>query len=209
MAIVFYYSPWSSAVRVHWALEELGVPYEGKKIDIRAGDQKKPEFLAINPNGKVPALVDDGVPYFESVAINIHLGEKYGVDKGLWPTADSPLRGPALSWIVWDAVSLGYVAGRAMFNSPSEYLPAELQHAGQAEHARKELDGLLGLLETQLATGPYMLGERFSLVDVQVAADLWWYTMVLKLDHAGRPRLKDYVARATERPAWKKISAPA
>jgi glutathione S-transferase len=209
MAIVFYYSPWSSAVRVHWALEELGVPYEGKTIDLKAGQQKSADFLAINPNGKVPSLVDDGVPYFESVAINIHLGEKYGVDKGLWPAADSPLRGPAMSWIVWDAVTLGYAAGRVMFNSPSEYVPAELQHAGQAEHARKELDGLLGLLETQLGAGPYMLGERFSLVDVQVAADLWWYTMVLKLDHAGRPRLKDYIARATERPAWKKVSAPA
>lgn len=204
MAIVFYYSPWSSAARVHWILEELGVPYEGKALDLKAGDQKKPEFLAINPNGKVPALVDDGVPYFESAAINIHLGQKYGVDKGLWPAADAPERGPALSWAVWTAVSLGYVAGRVMYNT-SEYVPAELHHAGQAEHARKELDGLLGLVEAQLAKGPYVLGERLSLVDVQLACDIWWFTTTLKLEHSARPHLKAWLAKMTERPAFKKV----
>ena len=204
MAIVFYYSPWSSAARVHWTLEELGLSYEGKALDLKAGDQKSPAFLEINPNGKVPALVDDGVPYFESAAINIHLGEKYGVDKGLWPAPDAPERGPALSWTVWTAVSLGYVAGKLMFNT-SDYVPAELHHAGQAEQARKELDGLLGLVEARLAKQPYMLGERLSLVDVQLACDLWWFTSVLKLDHAARPHLQAWLAKMTERPAWKKV----
>ncbi|UQA63149.1 glutathione S-transferase family protein [Polyangium aurulentum] len=206
MAIVFYYSPWSSAVRVEVVLEELGLAYEGKKIDLQAGEQKNPEFLEINPNGKVPALVDDGVPYFESAAINMHLGEKYGVDKGLWPAADSPLRGPAMSWLVWTAVSLGYVAGRLMYNT-SQYVPAELHHAGQAEQARKELDSLLGLVEARLSEGPYMLGDRVSLLDVQMACDIWWFTTMLKLDHEPRPRMKEWLARMTERPVWKKVMA--
>jgi glutathione S-transferase len=203
MSIVFYYSPWSSAVRIHVVLEELGVPYEGKQIDLKAGEQRNPEFLKINPNGKIPTLVDDGVPYFESVAITIHLGEKYGVDKGLWPAADSPLRGPAMSWVVWTAVTLGFVAGRVMYNT-SDYVPAELHHAGQAEQARKELDGLLGLVEERLSQGAYMLGERVSLVDVQLACDVWWFTTMLKLDHEQRPRLKAWLAQMTARPAWTK-----
>src|SRR5690348_11281895 len=89
MAIVFYYAPYSSAVRCHWALEELGIRYEGVKIDLKGTDHKTPEFLKLNPNGSVPTLVDDGVPYFESAAINLHLGQKYGVEKGLWPAAGS------------------------------------------------------------------------------------------------------------------------
>src|SRR6266545_4462922 len=98
MALIFYYAPMSSATPVYWALEELGVPFEKVKLDLRAGDQKKPEFLKINPNGQVPALVGDGTPMFESVAILLHLGERYGVDKKLWPAAGTPERMGAMSW---------------------------------------------------------------------------------------------------------------
>jgi glutathione S-transferase len=85
MSLVFYYSPFSSAVTVHWALEELKVPYEKVRIDLQKRDQDKPEFLAKNPNGKVPLLVHDGTPIFESVAILIHLGETFGVERRLFP----------------------------------------------------------------------------------------------------------------------------
>ena len=78
MAITFYYQPMSSAARVHWALEELGIPYEKVKVDLHAGDQKKPDFLKVNPHGKVPALVDGDARLFESAAIILHLGDKYG-----------------------------------------------------------------------------------------------------------------------------------
>jgi glutathione S-transferase len=80
MGIVFYYTPMSSATRVHWALEELGVPYDKVKIDLAKGEQKKPEFLKLNPNGKVPLLVVDGQPVFESLAMLLYLGDTYGVD---------------------------------------------------------------------------------------------------------------------------------
>lgn len=204
MAIQFYYAPMSSAVRVHWALEELGVPYEGVKIDLAAKEQKKPEFLRINPNGKVPAVVDDGIAYFESVAIFIHLGEKYGVSRGLWPASDSPLRGPAMSWTAWAGVSLGFVAGRLLMNIASS-IPDELKHAGQAEQGRKDLGGLFDMLEDRLAGGPYILGEQFSLVDTALGADLWWFTTWTGTDLAKWPRLKAYVERCNERPAYKRV----
>src|SRR5262245_46499620 len=106
MSLVFYYSPMSSASTTHWVLEELGVPYEKVKIDLQAGAQKAPDFLKLNPNGKVPVVVHDGVAIFESAALTIYLGEAFGVDKGLFP-APGPERGAAMKWIVWCNVSLG------------------------------------------------------------------------------------------------------
>src|SRR5579883_1907388 len=101
MALKFYYQPMTSATRVHWALEELGIPYEKHKLDLAAGDQKKPDFLAINPNGKVPAIVDGDAKVFESVAIFAWLGEKYGAERGLWPRVGTAEHAEALSWLVW------------------------------------------------------------------------------------------------------------
>ena len=83
MSITFYYNPMSSAARIHLSLDELGIPYEKVLIDLQAKDQKRPEFLALNPNGKVPTIVIDGQPMFESIAIQIYLGERFGVERGL------------------------------------------------------------------------------------------------------------------------------
>jgi len=90
MSITFYAAPQSSASPVSCALRELGVPHERVNLNLAAGDQRKPEYLALNPNGKVPLLVVDGTPLFEALAILQWLGDTYGVDKGLWPAAGSP-----------------------------------------------------------------------------------------------------------------------
>jgi hypothetical protein len=81
MTLVFHHAPMSSAVTTHWVLEELGVPYDKVKLDLAAGDTRKPAHLAINPNGKVPVIVHDDVPIFESAAISIDLGGTFGVAK--------------------------------------------------------------------------------------------------------------------------------
>jgi glutathione S-transferase len=205
MSITFYYAPYSSAVRVHWALEELGIPYEGVKVDLKAGDQKKPEFLKLNPNGKVPTLVDDGVPYFESVAIIIELGQKYGTAKGLWPKAGTHAYGRAMSWTAWAAASLLNAGTRLMYNTSKE-IPDDQKHAGQAESARKEFEGLLALLDAELADKPYLTGETFTLADALLGADMWWYQMVLVPDLSAWPQLKAWTDRCKERPAFQRIS---
>src|SRR5690606_9857421 len=105
MSIVFYAAPMSSATPVAWALAELDVPHERVPVDLAAGDQRKPEFLRLNPNGKVPTLVVDGTPRFEALAIMTWLGDRYGTANGMWPPADSPERLPALSWSTWAYVS--------------------------------------------------------------------------------------------------------
>src|SRR5262245_11968243 len=98
MGLIFYYAPMSSASPTHWILEELGVPYEKVKVDLQGGESKKPEFLKINPNGKVPTLVHDGTVIFESVAIAIHLGETFGVERKLFP-APGLQRAEAIKWL--------------------------------------------------------------------------------------------------------------
>jgi glutathione S-transferase len=205
MAIVFYYAPHSSAVRTHWALEELGVPYEGVKLDLKAGDTKRPEFLKLNPNGKVPTLVDGGVIYYESAAINIYLGEKYGVTRGLWPAAGTPGHGLAMSWLVWSAATLLEAAGRIMYNTMPE-IPDDLKNAGQAEKGRKDFEALLGQLDAHLDGKPYLTGASFTLADAHVAADMWWYQMGLVPDLGKWPNLKGWVERCMGRPAFKRIS---
>lgn len=97
-SIVLYWHPMSSATPVACALAELGVPHRRVKVDIKAGEQRKPEYLALNPNGKVPTLTVDGAPMFEALAIQLWLAEEYGVAKGLWPAAGTPERLQAMSW---------------------------------------------------------------------------------------------------------------
>src|SRR5436190_24196089 len=105
MSLVFHYAPFSTAGATHFALEELGVPYDKVKVDIINGEQRTPAFTALNPNQKVPVVVHDGQAIFESAAIAIYLGETFGVERGWFP-APGALRAQALQWIVWNNATL-------------------------------------------------------------------------------------------------------
>ena len=205
MSLVFYYSPFSSAATVHWALEELGVPYEKVKIDLKAKDQNKPAFLAVNPNGKVPALVHDGTAIFESVAIVIHLGETFGVDKGLFP-APGLKRAEALKWLVWCNVSLGDALSRFSHNT-SEHYPDELKHAKAGEAAKAEVETHLGILDTALKGKKYLVDDRFSLADVHVGG---WvaYLGMLGFDAKRWPNIDAWLKTCTSRPGYKTAMSP-
>jgi glutathione S-transferase len=189
MSITFYYAPRSTATRVHWALEELEVPYAKVKLDLAAGDHKKPEFLKLNPNGLVPCLVDESTPIFESLAILIHLGQKYGSDRGLWPRLSSPGQGQALAWAVWGSSTLGGAALRFAFGKGDTQVAA-----------RAELEPLLHILDGRLAPGLNVLGERFTLVDIATAASL---SMLARTDLSldAYPQVKEWLARVSSRPA--------
>lgn len=202
MSITFFYSPQSSASRVHWTLEELGVPYEKVKLDLRAGDQRKPEFLAINPNGKVPAVVVDGTPMFESAAIQIFLGERYGVEKGLWPAAGASERAQALSWLLWNQVTLGAAFIR-YFQNTSAWIPAELHHAPTAEAAMKDVHAALALLEARLNGREFVVGDRFTIADLDLAAQCGWAIPMAKIDVSAYPSLQAWLGRTTGRAGFK------
>lgn len=205
MSLIFYYSPMSTAVATHWVLEELKVPYEKVKLDIQAGDTKKPEFLKINPNGCVPALVHDGTAIFESAAIALYLGETFGVEKGLFP-APGPRRGEAMKWIVWTNVSLGGAIGREQFAS-SPRIPAEQHNAAAAAAAHAEAERLLGILDAALAGKTWLLGDAFSVADAHVGAFIG-YAGMIGYDLKKFPNLAAWSARATGRPAFAEVMKP-
>ena len=169
MSLTFYAAPASSSSPVACALLELGVPHERINLDLAARDQKKPEYLALNPNGKVPTLVVNGTPLFEALAILQWLGDEYGIDKGLWPAPGTPARLEALSWTTWGYVTYGAALQR-LFHSSSERSPAERHNAALADATREELQQLLGLLDARLRTKPYLLGSAFSLADLVLCA---------------------------------------
>jgi glutathione S-transferase len=131
MSLVFYYAPWSSATTCLWAIEELELPCEKVKLDLATKATHTPEFLALNPNGVVPLLVQDGVPIYESIAILAHLGETYGVEKKLFP-APGIERAHAFQWLAWMNVTLGGAVHRFLHNT-SDQVPADERNARSGE----------------------------------------------------------------------------
>lgn len=198
MSLTFYYAPYSTAVATHWVLEELAVPYEKVRIDIAKRDQDKPDFRVLNPNGKVPTLVHDGVAIFESAAIAAHLGEQFGVAKRLYPEP-GPRRGKALQWLVWTNVSLAHAIAM--------HQHAKDKHEGLAALAKEEVDRLFKILDDHLATKPWMLGEQFSLVDAHLGAFVSYAGMV-GFPATPYEHVADWLGRLTSRPAFAESHKP-
>jgi len=196
MSLVFYWHPMSSATPIACALAELAVPHERVKIDIRAGEQRTPEYLAINPNGKVPCLVVDGTPLFEGLAIHLWLGEHFGVAKGLWPHDGTPARLEAMSWCTWAYVTYGAVIGRVWLATTDD----ALRDAGHAAAAIRTATALLDLLEARLSQQPWMLGEAYSLVDL-VVGQVVGYGTYLGAAVEAHPAVAAWLQQVQARPA--------
>lgn len=193
--IVLYWHPMSSATPVACALAELGVAHERVKVDITAGEQRRPAFLALNPNGKVPTLTVDGAPMFEAVAIEMWLGETYGVQKGLWPAEGTPERLQAMSWSTWSYVTYGaqlvrLQAARGMGTPDDAH--------GTAGH--KGMDDLLALLDAHLEKQPWMLGETYSLVDLIVGSVIG-YSVYIGAPVQQHPQVLAWLQKVQARPA--------
>lgn len=196
MSLVFYWHPMSSATPIACALAELAVPHERVKIDIRAGEQRTPEYLAINPNGKVPCLVVDGTPLFEALAIHLWLGEHFGVAKGLWPHDGTPARLEAMSWCTWAYVTYGAVIGRVWLATSDD----ALRDADHAAAAIRTATALLDLLQARLSQQPWMLGEAYSLVDL-VVGQVVGYGTYLGAAVEAHPAVAAWLQQVQARPA--------
>lgn len=196
MSLVFYWHPMSSATPVACALAELEVPHERVLIDIRNGEQRTPEYLAINPNGKVPCLVVDGTPLFEGLAIHLWLGDRFGVAKGLWPQDGTPARLEALSWCTWAYVTYGAVIGRVWLATSDD----ALRNADHAAAGIRTATALLDLLEARLSQQPWMLGEAYSLVDL-VVGQVVGYGTYLGAAVEAHPAVAAWLQQVQARPA--------
>ena len=192
--IKLYGVPMSRALRSLWALEEIGVEYESVPVNF-IGDSKKPDYLAINPNGRIPALVDGDLTLFESMAINLYLARKY--DGGLQPRAlEDEAR--AVQWSFWSMTELEPHLLKMLLNRVM--LPEDQRNASEAEAGVADLHAPLGVLDGALADRSYLLGDSFTIADLNVASVLSWAIFV-GLDLTGYPRVKAWFDTCLGRPA--------
>jgi glutathione S-transferase len=188
----------SRAARSLWALEELGVPYELVNTELGTGT-KSPEYKAVNPNGRIPALVDGDLTLFESMAINLYLAKKY--DKGgLWPrTLEDEAR--AVQWSFWGMTELEPQLMVVLMNRM--FLPPNQRDAAAANAAEEKLGPALGVLEGALAGKQYLLGSSFTIADLNLASVLAW-VLFAKVDLAKTPNVKRWLQDCVARPAFAK-----
>jgi GST-like protein len=165
--IDFYFSATPNGLKVRLFLEEAGVEYRIIPVRLAAGEQYKPEFVAISPNGKIPAIVDHAPrhggspqPVFESGAIMLYLAEK----SGRFLPADPRARLDALQWLFWQVAGLGPMAGQAGYFR----VLAALRVDAAVERYTRELTRLYGVLDRRLAGRSFMAGDEFSLADIAV-----------------------------------------
>jgi glutathione S-transferase len=193
--ITLYYSPQSRATGTRVLLEELGAPYDLHVLNMKAGEQRQPAYVAINPLGKVPAIRHGDALVTEQVAIYTYLADLFP-KAGLTPALDDPRRGPYLRWIAYYGSSFEpAVIDRFMKREP----------APVTQSPYSDYDSMLGVLEAQLSKGPYLLGDRMTAADILWGVAFSW-TMMFGLV-PGNDVFKAYAERITSRPAFQRISA--
>lgn len=166
--IKFYFSGAPNPTKVALLMEEAGIAYEAIPVDTRKGDQFKPDFVKINPNSKVPVIVDGDATVFDSNAILLYLAEKTGK---FLPPSSAKNRGELLSWLMFVATGVGPFSGQAVHFT--HMAPGNLEYA-QKRYAY-EAHRHYGILDKHLAGRSYMVGDTYTIVDM----DVWgWARMV-------------------------------
>jgi glutathione S-transferase len=188
--VTFFHSPQSRSAGTLVLLEELGADYELRVLNLRKGEQRQADYLAVNPMGKVPAIVHDGALVTEQGAVYAYLADLYP-EAGITPIIGDPLRGPYLRWLFFYGSSFEpALVDRSLKREPAP--PATSPYG--------DYDTMLKTLTDQLAPGPYLLGDRFTAADVLWGTALRWTTMFKLVPET--PAIVGYIARVTARPAF-------
>jgi glutathione S-transferase len=184
-------------------MHEIGLEYEQVPIDYRGEEPSDPAFLAVNPNGRIPALVDGELVLWESMAINLYLARKYGVDSGLWPET---IEGEALA-LQWSFWVMNEVEGPLLsVLMHSRVLPAEKRDPEKVSRNLGVLKAPFAVLDQALARRDYLLGEHFTIADLNVAAVMSWCKPAhLTLEEY--PQLDAWLKHCLARPARKQAQA--
>jgi glutathione S-transferase len=193
-----YGNPRSRAMRCLWMLEETGQPYELIEKSVRADDLQTADYRKLNPNARIPTLVDGELVLWESMAINLYLAQKY--DGPMRATPD--VQGLATQWSFWamletEALLFDMLLHRAL-------LPEFTRDASHAERAELLLQKPLGILNDALARHGHLAGTGFTIADLNVAGILAWGKMA-KLDLSPHPHVKQWLDRCMARPAYKRV----
>ena len=182
------------AFRALWIAKELGLDYEHLPVEIGDAGARTPEFLAINPNGRLPVIVDDGFVLFESLAITLYLAKKHS-NGGLYP---GTLEGEARTW-QWSLWAVTEVdRGVNIWSLHAIRLPAAERDAGKREEALKVLVAPFNVLDAAVSRQPYLLGDAFTVADLNVAAVV---SRAVDMDLSAVPNLKAWLTRCLARPA--------
>ncbi len=199
--ITFYYNAAPNPTKVALCLEEMGLPYQPVPVDTRKGEQHAPAFLAINPNAKVPAIVDGDATVFDSSAILLYLAEKTGQ---FLPAPTPAARASLYSWMMFVGTGVGPYSGQAVHFT--HHAPEKLPYAinRYAFEARRHY----GILDARLAAHRYMLGDTYTIVDMNV----WGWARIASFvlgDAAWAPfaNVKRLVDEISARPAAARVQA--
>lgn len=209
MTLQLYFAPGSSSLAPLVALEELDIPYVGHRLDLAAGDQRKPDYLKVNPRGRVPTLVVDGQPVTEVLAILTYLAHRYP-HRELLPLADPLKLAKAYEVMSWFAstvhVAFAQIARPERY-ADDEATKAALATPGEARFARTLTD----IEHLARGPGPWLLGDAFTAVDAY-ALVIWRWAERRSIDTALYPAWNAKAARAFARPsvvrALRKEAAP-
>ncbi|WP_437739855.1 glutathione S-transferase family protein [Sorangium sp. So ce1504] len=182
------------SIRVRWALQELGVEFETIQVNLRAGENRRPEFLKLNPAGKLPVLVDGDLVLTESVAIVLYLAEKYP-DKGLLP-ADPRERAKVNQWLLFAATELEQPLWRI---ARHKFLyPEDKRQPGDIPVAREDFKAMADVLEKHMDQRQFVVGDSVTVADLVMAYTLDWANEAHLLDDF--PQLRTYMDRMYARP---------
>lgn len=188
-----YGTPASRAVRTLWIAHELGLAYENIPYSFKGPEIKQPPFLALNPNGAIPVIDDGGFVLWESMAINLYLAKKHG--KGLWPaTLEDEAR--VYQWTLWAANEIEPRIGGWFYHT--RMLPEEQRIPAIAAKALAELPPRFKVLDAHVAGRQWLVGDRFSVADLNVAAAM---LRAPEIGLSDTPALSAWLERSTARPA--------
>ena len=194
MNLTLFHAPNSRSCAARALLEELGVPYDLHVLNLKKNEQRAPKYLAINPMGKVPAILHGDALVTEQPAIFVYLADLVP-EAGLAPAPGEPLRGPYLRWLAFYGSSFEpAITDRAMKRDPT---PPMMCPYG-------DFDTMLSTLTAQLRAGPYLLGERFSAADILWDSSLVWATMFKLVPEL--PEIMAYIDRVSSRPAVRRAA---
>tara|TARA_R110000823_G_scaffold27609_8_gene80352 strand:+ start:11130 stop:11741 length:612 start_codon:yes stop_codon:yes gene_type:complete len=201
--ITIHHSPMSRSTRVIWFCEEIGLEYQLEPVEMFSDAMRRPEYLAVNPLGKVPAIEDDGFVLWETSAILQYLDARYG-DNQLLPPRDTHVGALAIQWLDYGENPLTVIMGEIAAHSGP--MPEDRRIPALVERGREVAQSLVDVIERALGSQQWILGESFSAADIMLLFGL------MIADHLGyvtdaTPRVRAYLERGMARPAFQRSVA--
>jgi glutathione S-transferase len=198
--ITIHHSPLSRSMRVVWFCEEMGLDYQLETVEMFSAAMQRPEYLAVNPLGKVPAIEDDGFVLWETSAILQYLDAKYGGGR-LIPPLDTPAGALATQWLGYGENPLTVIMGEIAAHSGP--MPEDRRIPALVERGQQIAPTLVHVVEQALGEQEWILGDNFSAADIMLVFGL------MIADHLGyvnddSPRVRTYLDRAMARPAFQR-----